>query len=238
MDGGNGTHAPPVHQPGRLAIAFPAIMAQLHPMAMDQEERRRDIARITIDLIAREGLAAATIRRIAGEAGSSTTAITHYFDDKQELLVCAFQILSAEGERRFEEMRERDSSDVTGALLTMVPWCPANVRRWKAYLAFWDEAARNAELASLLARSTSVGTELLQQLLEPRIAAGADLQKAGELLSALVQGLALQMLVDRQQWTVPKIHAALEEAFEVALLKARLDVDPPAGDWSRGSGSP
>lgn len=198
-------------------------------MAMDQDERRRDIARITIDLIAREGLAAATIRRIAGEAGSSTTAITHYFDDKQELLVCAFQILAAEGERCFEEVLERDSSDVTGALLTMVPWCPANVRRWKAYLAFWDEAARNAELASLLARSTSVGTGLLHQLLEPRIAAGADLEKAGELLSALVQGLSLQMLVDRQRWTVPKIRAALEEAFEVALLKARLDVDSPTG---------
>ena len=101
-------------------------------MVIDHEERRREIAKVTIDLIASEGLAAATIRRIAGEAGSSTTPITHYFDDKHELLVYAFRVLSSEGEQRFEEAQESDPSDVIGALLTMVPWCPANVRRWKA----------------------------------------------------------------------------------------------------------
>src|ERR1700757_2521645 len=113
-------------------------------MAIDQDKRRYDIAWITIDLIAREGLEAATIRRIAAEAGSSTTAIKHYFVDKQELLIWTFQVLAAEGEQQFNEALRRDPSDAIGALLTMVPWCAANIRRWKAYLAFWDEAARNA----------------------------------------------------------------------------------------------
>lgn len=187
-------------------------------MAIDHHERRKEIARVTIDLIASEGLAAATIRRIAGEAGSSTTQITHYFDDKHELLVCAFQLLSAEGERRFQEARKDDPSDIVCALLTMVPWCPANIRRWKAYLAFWDEAARNVELATLMSQSSRVGTELLHQLLQERTEASADLEKAGEVLSALVQGLSLQMLVDHQGWPLAKIRAALEDGFEVALL--------------------
>lgn len=203
-------------------IAYSWILTQLSSMTIDHDKRRRDIAGITIDLIAREGLQATTIRRIAGEAGVSTTAITHYFVDKQELLIWAFEVLAAEGETRFNEALGHDPSDVIGALLTMVPWCPANVRRWKAYLAFWDEAARNTELASLLAQGTKVGTKYLQQLLRSKTGAQADLEKAGQLLNAVIQGRALQMLVDQANWREDKIRSALKEAFDVALLTTDL----------------
>ena len=190
-------------------------------MAIDQDRRRRDIAAITIDLIAREGLEAATIRRIAAEGGFSTTAITQYFVDKQELLVWAFQVLSSEGEQRFHEALRHDPSDVMGALLTMLPWCQANVRRWKAYLAFWDEAARNPELASLIAQSTNVGTDFLQQLLRSRARSQGDVAGAGQLLNAVIQGLAMQILVDRDNWGERKIRDTLEEAFAFALSRAK-----------------
>jgi len=185
-------------------------------MALDQDKRRREIAEITIDLIAREGLEAATIRRIAAEAGFSTTAITHYFVDKTELLLSAFEILSKEGERRFEEVLRNDPADVVGALLTMVPWCPANVRRWKGYLAFWDEASRNPELASMLAQSTNVGTNYLTQLIRSK-APAADVERAGQLLNAIIQGLALQMLVDCPSWHEEEIRRKLAEAFNFVL---------------------
>ncbi len=191
-------------------------------MALDHDKRRRDIAWITIELIAREGLEAATIRRIAAEAGSSTTAITHYFVDKQELLVWTFQVLSAEGEQQFKDALQRDPADMAGALLTMVPWCPANIRRWKAYLAFWDGAARNAELATLLARSTNVGTGYLQQLLGSNATAQADLGKASQLLNAVIQGSALQMLVDQRNWSEDRIRFALEEALELVLFTVKV----------------
>ncbi len=189
-------------------------------MAIDHESRRRDIAWITIDLIAREGLEAATIRRIAAEAACSTTAITHYFVDKQELLIWTFQVLSAEGERQIEDALQRDPTNTIGALLTMVPWCAANIRRWKAYLAFWDEAARNAELASLLAHSTRIGTGYLQRLLQAQTASKTDLDRAGQLLNAIIQGRALQMLVDQRNWNEGRIRDVLEEALAVARLAA------------------
>lgn len=199
-------------------IAFGTRSVQSCGMAIDSDTRRQDIARITIDLIAREGLAAATIRRIAAEAGSSTTAITHYFDDKEELLVWTFQVLSAEGEQRFENVFEQDPSDIVGALLTMVPWCPANVRRWKAYLAFWDGASRNHQLASLLTQSTNAGIVQFQRLLSRRSIPQNHLEKSCRLLSAVIQGLAMQMLVDQASWNEEKIRSALEEAFEFCVL--------------------
>ena len=42
-------------------------------------------------VIARDGLDAASVRRVAAEAGSSTTVVTHYFADKQALLVAAVE---------------------------------------------------------------------------------------------------------------------------------------------------
>lgn len=201
-------------------VAFRIAVAQLSAMAIDHEQRRADIASITIDLIAQEGLEAASIRRIAAEAGSSTSAITSYFADKQELLVWAFQTLSEEGERRFQEALANDANDVIGALLTMVPWCAVNVRRWKAYLAFWDQAARDPELAALLTQSTAAGLEYLQQLLRSHGAGGTVVESAGRLLNAVIQGLALQMLVDRQNWSEEKARTVLQEAFDFAILMA------------------
>jgi TetR/AcrR family transcriptional regulator, transcriptional repressor of bet genes len=185
-------------------------------MAIDHEQRRADIAAITIDLVAREGMEAATIRRIAAEAGFSTTAITHYFADKQDLLVWTFQRLSEEGERRFEEAMAQDPSDLVGALMTMVPWCPANVRRWKAYIAFWDKAARDPEWARLLTRATVAGTASLAALLRPRFDRAADAEAAGELLDAILQGFALQMLVSPSAWNESRVRSSLSLALACA----------------------
>lgn len=189
-------------------------------MTVDHDQRRREIARVAIDLVASEGLAAATIRRIAADAGASTTLITQCFDDKYELLVYTFDLLSRDGERQFEDVLEADPGDTMGALLTMVPWCPANVRRWKAYLAFWDGAARNPDLARLMRHSTQGGMALLHRLLQMHCARPADLTRAAELLAALVQGLALQMLVDGANWPIAKIRATLADSFSLALSKA------------------
>lgn len=191
-------------------------------MTIDHDQRRREIAEMTIDLVAREGIGAATIRHIAAEGGFSTTAITHYFADKEELLVWAFETLSQEGEVRFEAELAGDPRGVVAALLTMVPWCETNRRRWKAYLAFWDEAARNPYLASLVAKGTQTGLAHLERLVlidDPR---PANLARSVRLLNALVQGIALQMLVDPASWPVETVRRTLREALDlVGAITAR-----------------
>jgi TetR/AcrR family transcriptional regulator, transcriptional repressor of bet genes len=186
-------------------------------MGIDHEQRRREIAAMTIDLIAREGIGAATIRHIAAEGGFSTTAITHYFADKEELLVWAFEILSDEGKARFEAQFADAPDDLVGALLTMVPWCEVNRRRWKAYLAFWDEAARNPYLAGLVGQGTQTGLGQLERLLALGPAQPRDPAKAVRLLNALLQGMALQMLVDPVGWPEEAVRETLREAVDLAF---------------------
>lgn len=186
-------------------------------MVVDQQKRRRDISRIAIDLVAREGLEAATIRRLAAEARCSTAAITSYFADKQELLLSSFQVLAAEGDERFDEALRNAPEDRVGALLTMLPNCPANVRRWKAYLAFWDQAARDKQIARLIEDATRTGHVCIERALRDRIGSAAELGRACRLLNANIQGFALQILVDPESWTPERIREALEEALGTIL---------------------
>lgn len=192
-------------------------------MAIDSEERRFAIAQVAIDLIAREGLAAATFRRIAAEGGWSTASITHYFVDKQEVLAWTYQCLSRAGEIEFDRVLAADPRDPIRALLTMIPWCPANARRWKAYLAFWDAAMRDAELAALLADSTLSGTNMLQRIVRAE-GPGRDDGEAAALVSALIQGLALRMLVDRKTWTEKEARALVTGAL--SPLEASVSFQP------------
>jgi len=194
-------------------------------MAIDHEQRRAAIAEITVDLMAREGLEAATIRRIAAEAGYSTASVTHYFVDKQELLCWAFQYLSEHGERQFEAALRRSPGDPLEPLKTLVPWCAANRRRWKAYLAFWDQGARDPELADLLARSADIGLSSVTGLLEVACGRNPSLDAAAELLHAMVQGLALKILAGPSHWPEGRIEDSLRAAFALACRHARQRAD-------------
>lgn len=189
-------------------------------MAIDHEARRRLIATIAVDVIASEGLGAATIRRIASEARFSTAAVTHYFASKQELLFWTFEFLSTEGDERFDEACKAGSDAIVDPLLTMTAWCPANVRRWKAYLAFWEAAARDERLAVLVRQSTTVGIACIERLLAPRIADRSNLARASRLLNSIVQGISLQAIVAPQDWQPETIRAALAEGVETALRGA------------------
>jgi AcrR family transcriptional regulator len=59
------------------------------PKLVDHEERRRLIAQAAWRVISRDGVRAASVRTVAAEAGLSTGALRHYFDDHASLLLFA-----------------------------------------------------------------------------------------------------------------------------------------------------
>ena len=71
--------------------------------AENHETRRRRIAEIALGIIAREGIEAATIRRIAAEVGYSTAVVTHYFENKQDLLGSVLRLLGELNHGKFEQ---------------------------------------------------------------------------------------------------------------------------------------
>ncbi|CAN7492993.1 TetR/AcrR family transcriptional regulator [Phenylobacterium sp. LjRoot219] len=183
---------------------------------VDHDERRRRIAEVCVAVIAGEGLEAATIRRIAAEVGYSTTIVTHYFADKQELLLWAYRVLAEEAGARFEEVVARDPADLVGALLSMAAADELGLRRWRAYVAFWDRAARDAVFAAEQRLRIDAALARIAEVVLVRNGARADLERVSRLLNAVVQGISVQALVDPESWSRDQIESAL--AHQVATV--------------------
>ena len=160
------------------------------------DERRRAIAQVTMGLIAREGLEAATVRRIAAEVGFSTTIVTHYFADKQELLLWAYRAVDEWARERFERAMAQEPVDLVGYLMSMCAVDEEDRITWRPLIGIWDRALRDPAFAAEL--HGWIDTTLARRLL------------------AMVQGISLQLLFDRESWTDEAVRDAL--ASEVELL--------------------
>ncbi|HWV48903.1 MAG TPA: TetR family transcriptional regulator [Microbacterium sp.] len=63
------------------------------PKIVDRDARRHEIVETYLALVAREGMEAATTRRLAQELGVATGALWHYFANLDEVLAQAFDLV-------------------------------------------------------------------------------------------------------------------------------------------------
>ena len=78
------------------------------PKAVDHEARRAELLAATWRVIARDGIEGATVRRISREAGYSTGVLTHYFQNKEDVLRTALQA-------SFTQTRTRMAADTASS---------------------------------------------------------------------------------------------------------------------------
>lgn len=189
----------------------------------DHDERRRAIAQVAIGLIAREGLEAATVRRIAAEVGFSTTIVTHYFADKQELLLWAYRAVDEWGRERFERAMARQPVDLVGYLMSMCAVDEVDQTNWRPLLGIWDRSLRDPAFASELHGWIDTTLARLVAIIRLRDPDCADPGMVARRLLAMVQGISLQLVFDRESWTDAAVRDALSAEVEqlVPLHEAR-----------------
>src|SRR5690348_1678731 len=56
------------------------------PRHVDHEERRAQILRATLEILAQQGPRGLSFRAVAGRLGGSSTLVTHYFSSRQALV--------------------------------------------------------------------------------------------------------------------------------------------------------
>ncbi|HSR86946.1 MAG TPA: TetR family transcriptional regulator C-terminal domain-containing protein [Streptosporangiaceae bacterium] len=121
------------------------------PKIVDWDQRRDEILSATGRVIARDGIAGATIRAIAKEANCSRGILGHYFDDKADILSSAL----VHCHRRVGARMSHASAGQTGleALRTvMLEALPLDERRdleAQIEISFWGRALGNAEMRDL-----------------------------------------------------------------------------------------
>lgn len=192
---------------------------QSRSSTIDHDQRRRRIAEVAVDIIAREGLESATIRRIAAELNGPTKLVTHYFADKQQLLIWTYRSLAEQGERHIGEVVAQSSTDLLASLFAMTPMDERQTQLWRVYVAFWDLASRDPVIAELQRTYINLSVLRIAEILRGLIDDTRDLESLSERLNAIVHGIGIQTLMDKDRWSAERIRSRL--ADEVAAILDR-----------------
>jgi AcrR family transcriptional regulator len=180
-------------------------------------------------VVAQQGIAAATIRTIAAKAGVSTGFITHYFADKQELMVEVLRHNNARAWRRVAAATRRQDglAAVEAAAQALLPLDAERRREWQVWVNSWGQTAAGEDLAEGLGGGWRALQEMLAGLLSAASEAGElperlDLDYEAGRLVTLVAGIGLLAGVESPGRVRPEARrmladhlAALREAERV-----------------------
>lgn len=190
------------------------------PKIVDHDERRHDVLDAASRVIVRDGIDAATSRAIAREAGLSNGVLSHYFADKDTILLDALR-------HSHRGIRERLLAKVTGLtglaalreiLLDNLPLDDERHRETRLEVSFWSRSLASATLAEIQREETAELRAAVRELLGQARAAGeiraeTDPDDAAGLLLALMDGLSLHLLLYPGQMS----RADLERLMLIAL---------------------
>jgi len=186
-------------------------------MAIDHAERRERIAEIAARVIARDGLEAATVRHIAAEVGFSTTIVTHYFANKDELLLHAYRFVAKQSNQRFDQVIAHDPADVVGCLLALTAADESSFLGWRVYVALWERAKIDPVYAEEQRMGIDAALRRVSNVVENRFGDRGDTAAAVGMLITVVNGISVQALFDPDGWPREHVRATLSRAVEMML---------------------
>lgn len=168
-----------------------------------RQEWRRNAALATLQVIARDGVEAASMRGIAQELGCTTGALTHYFTGKADLIKAALDLVLVMVEERSEPLRRPDvtQADLERVLLDIVRGDTLNQSVWKAWLAIVSASMSDESLLRGHARQyrdlRHTMQDCLSRLRDRGVLPGViDPATDAIHLLAFVDGLGVQAMID------------------------------------------
>jgi AcrR family transcriptional regulator len=157
------------------------------------DERRQEVSLATARLMARRGVEGVSFRRICSELGYSTHVISHYFDNKKELILFTAQQCA---ERQVGRLRAaiEAGADILGCLKSLLPLDEERLIDSKVWIVFWAETY-DPEIAAVQLQFGRHWRELLLNTMEirghlPRGMPRAEREFIAERLQIAVAGIS------------------------------------------------
>lgn len=163
------------------------------PKEVDIDEKRSEFIDASIEVISEQGLGAATMRRVAQQAGCTTGALTHYFANRHDLLVQTLRAVHDNAADRMTAAVDKTPLPVDqlrAVILESLPLDDARLMEWRVWLAFWGASMDDATLTAENDRRYKEWRDALATLLQP-ILPKKDRDAETEALLALVDGLGV-----------------------------------------------
>jgi AcrR family transcriptional regulator len=194
---------------------------------MSYVDRRIEVANAAWRVIVREGLDRASMRAIAQELGSSTGVVTHYFRDKEDLILFAL-------ERVFENVLEdmkvctkgRQGIDrLEQMILTALPLNISDKDDWKVWVAFLGYSIGREHLVQEHRKRYNFLRQIIsQELAELQAAnlirAGLDLALEANALIALVDGIGTGVVICPEQFSAEQQQYLVQRHINALLASS------------------
>ena len=107
------------------------------PRVVDHDQRREAIAAAACKAIAQHGIDSVTLGDIGNQADCTTGAITHYFADKDAVMLAALELVIQRLYRRMARAVERDPTDIRDFLAETIPIHRESRNGIKVWFSFW-----------------------------------------------------------------------------------------------------
>ncbi|MEV5006615.1 MULTISPECIES: TetR/AcrR family transcriptional regulator [unclassified Streptomyces] len=190
------------------------------------ERRRNEFLDAAWKLISEQGYHAVRIADIARACGTSSGAVHYYFPTKQDLLSAALlHCVHSAFDRQSVELRAVDSAhERLLKLIDMQLPAPGRVRNeWLVWLQFWAETALRPELRPIHNDFYARWREAVVRIIrrgqrQGQFRADADAEQLALGITALTDGLAIQVLTGAPQVSAERMRGVLLDFIERELL--------------------
>jgi AcrR family transcriptional regulator len=185
------------------------------PIIVDGAQRRADVVREATALVIDGGVQNLSFRNLAKALGCSTTVISHYFHDKNDVLAETFRAAAAQAHARRDQVLAETDGDLLRAEEEMLPTTEDQRRRWIVWLSFWNAALFDRALGEEHRRGLAATRKRLQEHL-----AGRGFEPAEEAATAIADalyGIAVQALFYTAYWTAERQVVTFRRAVQAAL---------------------
>lgn len=185
------------------------------------EERRSQILEAATILIARRGYHNVRVADIARYCGTSTATVHYHFPSKEATLHAALELYSSRLNRRLEaEFREASSArDKLRRLIEVqLPQTDDDVDEWSVWIQFWNQAMLEPDLRPVQRRIYThwrgMVVDVLHECRAEGLAPDMEVDDLADSFTALVDGLAIQILAGSTGMRTDRMRALLSKAFE------------------------
>ncbi|MEM1142924.1 MAG: TetR family transcriptional regulator C-terminal domain-containing protein [Pseudomonadota bacterium] len=169
------------------------------PKIVDHDQRRAEIVRIIIKVIAEDGLNNATVRTISRRGGFSSGVISHYFTNKDEMIRFAFDAVADSAAMRTEKrlVAEKGIGRVRAIIEEHVP-VGKNRDEAAVAIAFWEMAIHDQALRKVFRAKYDRWRGFLRRELQ-NLLNGVDdeeIERRVDLAVSASDGLMVRLAID------------------------------------------
>lgn len=182
----------------------------------DHEAKRAELLKAAIAVIAHEGFAGASLRKVAQHAGCTTGAVTYYFANKEAMITAVAESLFDRFDTQLGKGEHR--IDVRVGFQRWLDWANADVDAWQAGFQLLAYARHEPAFAALYQRRYARYRAALTAILARGQSRGvirsdipADL--LADQLSAMGDGWMMMYPIEPERFQPARMQALLDATF-------------------------